>query len=53
MIVFHNQAQLLSGTMAQRPAHVEQPARQSPADRPREHSEFQPRSLSPLLFTTS
>ena len=47
MMVFHNQAQLLSGTMAQRPAQVEQPARQSPADRPREHSEFQPRSLSP------
>ena len=29
MMVFHNQAQLLSGTMAQRPAHMEQPARQS------------------------
>ena len=41
MIVF-NQVQRLSGTMAHRQAHVEQPARHLPAGRPREHMRIPP-----------
>ena len=46
-IIFHKQ---FSGTMARRPAHVEQPARHSPANRPRERSESRFSKLS-LSFT--
>ena len=38
IIVFHNWAQWLSGTTAQQPAHVEQPAGHLPADRQCDHS---------------
>ena len=39
-----------SGTMARWPTHVEQPARHSPANRPRERCEFHLSKLSSLLF---
>ena len=51
MIVFHNQVQQLSGTMAQQPVHVVEPAKHSPANRPRGRIEFHPRKLLSLLFT--